>query len=152
LHECRPGSYDNILLIQKLLGGSVRKYTYNQTKSMAKGGEGINPKLTKNKWHVVQQWGLPRGKNGTSHPGHIFLVYWDGGSKVRKVDNSRAGDFRDREVNINLWYPGWQYVVLTTGIGPQSDQQRSESKKIAKKAQVLRKQKGSQRITNPAEV
>jgi len=143
-HKCRGGSYDNIIWIHSKLGGSYTHYTTQQTKKKSKGGLEIAPKLTKDRWHVVQRWypgPLPKNTYGRYPSGHIFLIWWDGGKKVRKVDDGRVGDFQDKMVSIDRWWKkGNQVTVLTTPYGKQSDEQARATKRVANQCKQLKKE------------
>lgn len=112
-------SYDNIIYFQQKLGGSYRTWTPNETRSRT--GPMLKS-LTKNRWHIVQHWAdRPRG----GYPaGHVFMIFWDGGSKVRKVQDSVRLGFRDDMVPINKWWTsGTHSTVLTTPIGPKTEKE-----------------------------
>ncbi len=110
------GSVSNITAIQGKLGGSIRSYDNSQT--LPKPGEG--PVLTPNKWHISQRW-CPSGKSGGLPGGHIYLVYWDGGEKVKFIDSSHKKKYRDMTLPKNSWWGGGcSETVLTLPIGTQN--------------------------------
>ena len=66
-------------------------------------------------FHISQSWYLYEKGWG----GHIILLFWDGGDKVRKIDSSHAAEYNDKMVDKNRWFcGGCTETVLTLPLGP----------------------------------
>ena len=110
------GDTYNIDEIQKRLGGSVARYSEQQT--LPKPGTG--PTLTPGRWHVVQHW-CPPGSSGGYPAGHIYLIYWDGGDKVLKWHSSHKKLYREETKSLNSWWGGGcKKAIVTLPIGDMS--------------------------------
>jgi len=112
----KVGDTFNITGIQERLGGTIQHYSESQT--LPKPGPG--PALTVGRWHISQRW-CPTGKSGGLPSGHIYLVYWDGGEKVKFIDSSHKKKYRDMTLPKNSWWGGGcSETVLTLPIGAQN--------------------------------
>ena len=104
------GQTTNIHFIQSYLGGTVADYPRAGEEDSS--GNVKTPKLTKGRWHVIQRWDF------NNDWGHTYLIYYDGGSTVRKVQSSRKHEYRDNNPGIDKWYQkGAQEMVLTLPFG-----------------------------------
>ena len=105
------GSIINIVAYQEKLGGSYGKYDGDYTTTSA-------PVLTEKRWHIVQRWTRNPQSPEEFTTGHSYLVYWDGGEKVRYVDSSFTTRYRDFHTPSDKWWTkGSEETVLTLPFG-----------------------------------
>ena len=105
LSQKYQGKYDttNIDAIQKRLGGSTKSFT-DFSKTFPKDSAG--PELTAGRWHIAQKW----RQNGS---GHIFLIFWDGGDKVRLLDSAHDKKHEDKMRSISYWWgDNWSPITI----------------------------------------
>ena len=98
----------NIAYIQSVLGGNYKRYTPATRKNP--------PTLTEGRWHVVQRW--CKKPTGGLPGGHLYLIYYGGGNKVRMIDSSVKKGYRDRVLPVSRWFGnGCNETVLTLPFG-----------------------------------
>ena len=99
------GDTSCIPYIQSFLGGTIANYPLVLSDS-----KDTIPYLTAGRWHIIQRW--------KRNSGHSYMVYYGGGTTVRKVQSSRANLYRDQNVSIDSWFQeGAQEMVLTLPYG-----------------------------------
>tara|TARA_R100001510_G_scaffold49845_1_gene48421 strand:+ start:95 stop:1459 length:1365 start_codon:yes stop_codon:yes gene_type:complete len=122
------GDTTNIDYIQKKLGGTIQSYSKTETLPIP----GSGPQLTVGRWHISQRW-CPPGKSGGLPRGHLYLVYWDGGSTVRYLDSSHTRNYRDLTLKKNRWWSGGcsetvlTLPILNEGTNTTSSEQKEAS-------------------------
>jgi hypothetical protein len=98
----------NISYIQSVLGGTYKRYTPATRKNP--------PQLTEGRWHISQRW--CKKPTGGLPGGHIYLIYYGGGNKVRMIDSSVKKGYRDRVLPISRWFGnGCNETLLTLPFG-----------------------------------
>lgn len=104
-------SFDNLIYLQKRLGGSLA--SYDRRKGATPFGKEIE--FTAGRWHIIQHWGKEPSPGEGAAPGHIYLVYWDGGANVVKRHSSYADDYRVETATIEYQRTrkGKHFGVLT---------------------------------------